>query len=108
MIVQHTRDGEIQRLPFILSIRVWPSAVLRIKSSYHHQGITIIARRWVKAVQTDDETVMTNFRTKMDGIAKEGDDSNGVWKMMVAASGAAGGLRADAVACREAACARYP
>ncbi len=40
MIVQYItayyRWGNRQRPPFILSIRVWPSAVLRIKSSYHH------------------------------------------------------------------------
>ena len=39
MIVQYitayNRWGNRQRPPFILSIRVWPSAILRIKSSHH-------------------------------------------------------------------------
>ena len=42
MIVQYItsyyRWGNRQRPPFTLSIRVWPSSVLRIKSSYHHHS----------------------------------------------------------------------
>jgi hypothetical protein len=44
------------------------------------------ARRWVSAVQTDDETVKDDCKKKLRGLANQGDDQNGVWQFMVAAS----------------------
>ena len=43
-------------------------------------------RRWMSAVKTDDEKVKTDFHMGMDKLVKQGDDQNGVWRMMVAAS----------------------
>ena len=40
-ITAYYRWGNRQRPPLILSIRVWPFAVLRIKSSYHQQAFLV-------------------------------------------------------------------
>jgi len=40
----------------------------------------------MSAVKTDDDKVKTDFHMGMDKLVKQGDDQNGVWRMMVAAS----------------------
>jgi hypothetical protein len=37
-------------------------------------------------VQTDDETVKDDCKKQLRGLADKGDDQNGVWQFMVAAS----------------------
>ncbi|NBX19007.1 MAG: hypothetical protein EBR09_16795 [Proteobacteria bacterium] len=40
----------------------------------------------MQAVKTDDPKVKDDFRTGMTKLVTDGDDTNGVWRMMVAAS----------------------
>jgi hypothetical protein len=64
--------GNSQRPLFILSIRVWPSAVLRIKSNYHHRHQYLtdagVARSLNGGVGLGDEVLENNFELMITGF----------------------------------------
>ena len=62
------------------------SALKSMMDKYARCAALAARRRWMSAVKTDDEKVKTDFHMGMDKLVKQGDDQNGVWRMMVAAS----------------------
>jgi hypothetical protein len=46
----------------------------------------LFVRKWINSVETNDIKDKTDFQSGMHRLVDKGDDDNGVWKMMVAAS----------------------